>query len=62
MSDGMDPKNYRTVESFKAAYYEKNGVGSWIDDMKLEIVYKKANNEELDPILKELLEKRDQNE
>lgn len=53
---GVNPKKCKRVESFKRKFYEKNGVGSWLDDMQLEIIYKIENDLELDDYLQEIIQ------
>lgn len=57
MSDvaGIDPTDYSVLSSFKAAVYDTAGVGTWLDDAKLEIVWREAHDEPIPEHLQPLL-------
>lgn len=52
---GVDPNDHVTLTGFKHAVYNEAGAGSWLDDMKLEIVWREAHDKTmpdyLDPLL-----------
>ena len=55
---GVNAQDYNNLSNFKSAIYKKIcGTGSWIDDMKLEIIWREAHNKEmpehLQPLIKE---------
>ncbi len=52
----LNPSNYESSSKFKREYYDEHGVGSWMDDLKLEIMWRKANNKELEDYMKEMVE------
>lgn len=53
--DDIDPADYESVSAFKAAVYDEGGAGTWLDDMKLEIVYRDAHDIELEDHHKKLV-------
>jgi hypothetical protein len=40
---GIDPTNY-TISGFKRAVYSEKGTGTWLDDMKLSVVWYLKND------------------
>jgi len=52
---GIDAREHSTLSGFKAAVYDEVGAGSWIDDMKLEVLWREAHNEEIPEYLQPLL-------
>lgn len=53
--NGIDPTAYDTLAGFKAAVYDDAGVGSWLADAKLEVVWRLANDRDIPPHLQPLL-------
>ena len=53
---GVDPTEYPTEKRFKEAVYAEAGAGSWLDDAKLTVVYRLANDEEVPDHLEALLQ------
>lgn len=51
----VDPNDYEILSRFKEAVYDEHGAGSWLDDAKLEIVWREAHNKEIPDYLKPLL-------
>lgn len=49
-----DPQRFETSQDFKHEVYETQGLGSWLDDMKLEILWRKAHGKELTENMKRL--------
>lgn len=52
---GVDPTEYTTVSGFKSAVYDEAGVGNWLADAKLEIVWRHAHDREIPSHLQPLL-------
>jgi len=52
----IDPNDYSNITRFKNAVYDKHGAGSWMDDIKLTIIYREAHGIELDDYMKPLVE------
>ena len=52
----IDPNDYSNITNFKNAFYDKHGAGSWMDDIKLTIIYREAHGIELDDYMKPLVE------
>jgi len=48
-------KQFDSLSNFKHSVYDKHGSGSWLDDMKLEIVYREAHNEPIPDYLEPLI-------
>lgn len=53
----IDPEEYRSATAFKQAVYDKGGVGTWMDDMRLDVIWHLDNDEplpnHLEPLLKD---------
>ena len=44
-ASGVDPREYRLKSYFKSAVYrEADGVGTWMDSMKLDVIWYCAND------------------
>lgn len=54
-NERIDPRDFDFVENFKRAFYNEHGTGSWMDDLKLSIIYRKTHNIELDDYMKKLI-------
>ena len=58
MSDSVawpDPEDFDTCAAFKRAVYDQKGIGNWIHDMKIGIIWKETHDKELNPAEKQLL-------
>lgn len=51
----LDPEDYPTSTAFKTAVYDEAGAGTWLDDIKLEIVWRRAHGEELEDYMEPLI-------
>lgn len=52
----VDPRNYDQLHAFKAAVYDEyREVDSWIDDAKLDIVWREAHDKEIPDHLQPLV-------
>lgn len=52
---GINAQEHSTLSGFKAAVYDEAGSGSWIVDMKLEVLWREVHNEEIPDYLQPLL-------
>lgn len=52
---GHDPADFTTLTAFKHAVYDDGGAGTWLDDAKLEIVWREAHDEPIPDHLQPLL-------
>jgi len=52
---GVDPSGCHSPAAFKGAVYDEGGAGTWLQDMKLEVVWYWANNEEVPEHLQPLV-------
>lgn len=52
--NGVDPAAFSVLASFKAAVYDEAGAGTWLDDMKLELVWRETHDEPIPDHLKPL--------
>lgn len=52
---GVDPADHSVLSGFKAAVYDETGTGSWVDDAKLEIVWRDTHGKEIPEHLEPLL-------
>lgn len=51
----IDPQQYSSVEAFKHAVYDAGGPGTWLDDAKLELIWRLCHNEPIPDSLQPLL-------
>lgn len=58
MSDDLSPHptDFDRLEGFKAAWYGEHGAGSWLDDIKLSLVYYDKREEPLPDHLQEIVD------
>lgn len=57
-----DPAEYDSLISFKYTWYDKHGPGTWLDDIKLTLMYYETRDEEPPERLqkiREMLEEED---
>jgi hypothetical protein len=52
----INPENYQTAAQFKSAVYDAGGIGSWITDMKLQILWLTAREKPIPEELAQLIE------
>lgn len=53
---GIDPADYETVAAFKHAVYDEAGAGTWLDDAKLEVVWRDEHDRHIPNYLQPLLQ------
>lgn len=53
---GVDPEDHPTRAGFKRAVYDERGPGSWLDDMRLEVVHREAHGDPIPHYLEPLRE------
>jgi hypothetical protein len=51
----IDPLDYSSSSTFKADYYDEHGTGNWLDDIKLEIIWREEHGKELEPYMEKLV-------